>query len=435
MNLRAPILLLAAAGTALGLASCADQPTAPPEPAAEPELLTVPSAVLPGCYQGEHPQSGALWEICVPHDWNGDVVLWAHGYVSPTEALALPDDEVEGTPVWQIVTGLNYVYAATSYRDNGLVAATAVDDLTDLRDIVAEKVGEPRYTYLVGGSEGALATALAIEQSPTAFDGGMPTCGPIGSFRKQIDYFGDFRVVFDYFFPGIMPGTAISIPPEEMNQDRWDKYYAPTIRAAIAAHPDAARQLIEVTGAAVDPADPASVGETAVSLLWYSMFATNDAAAKLGGNPFGNRWRWYRGSDNDWRLNRRVARFRADAVALAAMNAYETTGELKTPAVTIHTTGDPVVPYWHESLYNLKTLFSGTRLRLTSIPARAYGHCEFNVSQVLAGFAILVLRVSLRDLIAYNDVFPSAASRQRFLRLARDGGSNPEVRQRALHPD
>jgi len=59
------------------------------------------------------------------------------------------------------------------------------------------------------------------------------------------------------------------------------------------------------------------VQETAVDLLWYSFFATNDANVKLGGNPFGNRFRFYRGSDNDFRLNWRVQRFRADPGALA----------------------------------------------------------------------------------------------------------------------
>jgi hypothetical protein len=416
---------------AVVLSSCTDQPTAPSEEPSQPQLKTVAAAVPPGCYDGVQ-SSGALWQICVPLTWNGDLVVWAHGYVSPTEPLALPDDAVEGTPVWQIVTGLNYVYAATSYQENGLVAVAAVDDLTELKGIAAALVGEPHFTYLAGGSEGALATTLAIESSRT-FSGGMPTCGPIGSFRKQINHFGDFRVVFDYFFPGIMPGTAISIPPSEMDQDKWDNVYDPAIRAALAANPHAAEQLIRVTGAAVDPADPTSVGETAVRILWYSMFATNDARIKLGGNPFGNRWRWYHGSDNDWRLNSRwwgVARYSAHPAARAAMNAYETSGRLKTPAVTIHTIGDPVVPYWHEPLYNLKTLFAGRRLRLTSIPSSAYGHCEFALSEVLAGFSILVLRVSLRDLIAFEDVFPSGAVRQEFLELAEIEGARPRVMER-----
>ncbi len=415
------------AGLALALSSCADQPTGVPEEAAQPQLLTVTPPVPPGCYVGE--QGGALWQVCVPPEWNTDLVIWAHGYVSPTEPLALPDDAVDGTPIWQIVTGLEYVYATTSYRDNGLVAVDAVADLAALREIVVGIVGEPRFTYLVGGSEGALATTLAIEQPAPPFDGGMPTCGPIGNFRKQINHFGDFRVVFDYFFPGVMPPTPIWIE-EEPSMDKWETVYEPAIRAAILADPHAAEQLIRVTGAAVDPGDPASVLETAVDVLWYSYFATNDANTKLGGNPFGNRWRYYRGSDNDWRLNRNVQRFRADWAALAAMKPYETTGRLRTPAVTLHTTGDPIVPYWHEPLYNLKTWLAGTRLRLTSLPTLAYGHCEFTIQEVLAGFSILVLRVSLRNLLAYEDVFPSIAAQQEFLDLARKEGADPRIVER-----
>ena len=46
-----------------------------------------------------------------------------------------------------------------------------------------------------------------------------------------------------------------------------------------------------------------------INALWYNVFATNDAVSKLGGNPYGNRGRWYFGSSNDLRLNLLVRRF------------------------------------------------------------------------------------------------------------------------------
>ena len=40
-----------------------------------------------GCSEGvmEH---GALYRICFPSTWNGDLVLYAHGYVAPHRELA-----------------------------------------------------------------------------------------------------------------------------------------------------------------------------------------------------------------------------------------------------------------------------------------------------------------------------------------------------------
>ena len=40
-----------------------------------------------------------------------------------------------------------------------------------------------------------------------------------------------------------------------------------------------------------DPPNPATIVNTTVNVLWHNVFGFNDASAKLGGNPFGNRFR------------------------------------------------------------------------------------------------------------------------------------------------
>ena len=55
----------------------------------------------------------------------------------------------------------------------------------------------------------------------------------------------------------------------------------------------------------------------------------------------------------------------------------------------MHTTGDPIVPYWHEPLYTTKTLLNNSALLHINIPVVRYGHCNFEVSEVMAGFALL----------------------------------------------
>jgi hypothetical protein len=254
-------------------------------------------------------------------------------------------------------------------------------------------------------------------------------CGPVGSFRGQIDHVGDFRAAFDYFFPGVIPGPAISIPAAVIAN--WESVYVPKILAALQANQAKTQQLLNVTRAAIDPSDPTSIGETVIGLLWYNVHGTNDAVARLGGNPFDNRSRWYFGSNADFLLNLRIDRYRASSTALNALGAFETTGRLRRTTQALHTTDDPIVPFWHEPVYFTKALFAGSALRLLSLPADRYGHCNFTVNEALASFALLVLRVSGQNLFASADVFPTAASRIEFLDLARAQGADPYVASRA----
>jgi len=46
----------------------------------------------PGCADGVQ-ASGALYRLCLPTvtPWNGDLVLFAHGYIAFNEPLAIPE--------------------------------------------------------------------------------------------------------------------------------------------------------------------------------------------------------------------------------------------------------------------------------------------------------------------------------------------------------
>jgi hypothetical protein len=246
--------------------------------------------------------------------------------------------------------------------------------------------------YLTGASEGGIVTALAVERFPEVFSGGLAACGPVGDFRRQVNWYGDFRVVFDFLFPGVLPGSPVEIPEEVI--EGWDDVYAPRVLEALAASPEATGELLRITKAPWDPADPATREETILGLLWYSVFATNDAVEKLGGQPFDNRWRYYTGARNNLALNLGVERFRADAAALAEIEAsYQTSGDLAIPLVTLHTTGDPIIPFWHEWLYWLKTRGSGSQGLHRNLPVFRYGHCEFEPVEVLVSLGLLVYEV------------------------------------------
>ena len=402
-----------------------------------------------GCLQ-EDDGRGAECLICMPDEdaWNGDLVVYAHGYMAPERPVEVPQDQLvleDGTSITETITALGYGFAATSYVTNGLAIREGVTDVVNLVDTFKATQGvTPTHVYLVGASEGGTVTALATEQHPDVFDGGVAACGPVGDFRRQIDYWGDVRVLFDTFFPGVLPGTAVDIPDElidnwyrcgaddaDPNYGCWEDGdpgggpYEERVRAALLSSPSKTQQLLRVARVPTNRLDPTANVDALVQLLWYNVFATNDGVAKLGGQPFDNNPRWYWGSANDWWLNRNVARFDADPAALAAIEEhYQTSGELSVPIVTLHTLKDPVVPYWHEPIYRWKVWSNGDDALHTNIPSLRYGHCAFGAGEATFSLGLLVYRVT-GDLPLSPDEVLSPAQQMEYDQLMESQGLGP----------
>jgi len=338
-----------------------------------------------GCHDGTIAATGALYRVCFPSGWNGQLVVYAHGYVAADAPLAIPDDQIEGQSVVQVVNGLGYGYATTSYRANGLVADEAVEDVSQLVDEVRRRfTPDPSRSFVVGVSDGGLVAALAAERRPDRFNGALALCGPVGDFTGQIDYFGDFRVLFDYFFPGVIPGGPVDIPDTVRTQ--WTSVFAAKVTAALQADNQATLELLTVSGAPHDAQDLPSATNTALEILAYDIFALPDARQRLGGQPYDNIGRVYQGSSDDGALNAGVARVAADAAARTGLDAFETSGTLTVPVATLHTTRDPVVPVSQESSYADKVAAQGATSLLSQLTPDRYGHCNFTGAEVLQAF-------------------------------------------------
>lgn len=385
------LLLFALATALVGGAGGAQQTRA-----AHHDAPAAPVAAA-GCTELPRP-GGALWKICYPTpitNWNTAVAVWAHGYEPPGFARTYQDHLADGTPISDIVTGLGFAFITSTYPANGLVVLDAKQDLQAL--LAFFKADAPAPTsrvLLIGASMGGLIATQLVEQTSGVFDGALAVCGLAGDFRRQINYWGDFNALYRTFFSDVVAGWD---PPPGITttQALWEATYAPSIAAGVTANITATQGLLATSRAAVDLQNPTTAVTTVVGLAYFSFLSSEDAALRLGGNPFENRATWYRGLatfTDTMRLNKAAPRFAASPAAISAMEAYTTTGQLNVPLVVMHTTLDPVVPVDQTLLYILKARGAGST-NVTPYLVRRYGHCAFTADEVQAAFAVLLSKV------------------------------------------
>ena len=286
----ARLALLVAAGCFLpGLIAAAEDDVPPTAICPNTEVsfsgvITVPDG----------PPAGAEYVVCMPAPdaWIGDVVIFVHGIVDPREGPGeiesiLGQLDTNGLIIPATITELGYAFAVLSRSDLGLSdAQLANSELIELVAAFAEGVNAssvfPEFeglVYLVGPSLGSLFTTLLVEERADVFDGGLAACGPIGSFRRQVNYWGDVLVVFDYFFPQFeLLNPPSEVPPTQAEVavlredilDVWgesDEGLGGAIRAALEASPETAQDIASVVKVTTDPTGDKSVADTVFESL------------------------------------------------------------------------------------------------------------------------------------------------------------------------
>ncbi len=372
------------AATAVLLAACSDRQLAAPE-ATMVISADRQNAVGPQEVRGEI-GPGALYLLSIPANWKGDLVLYAHGYFFPTDPIALPN-------IPRLRDGflaLGYGVAYSSYSENGFAIKDGVLRTRQLRGLFASNFGQPKRTYLVSSSMGAGVALRLAEENAQLYDGVLPMCGIVGGAQMELDYFFNVRVLFDYFYPGVIPGDAVHVPA---GLD-FDRDVAPAAVGAILADPARAMEL-----ASVDQVDIqyANLGELISSILNPLFFVTagffpDDIRERTHGHDFfDNAGIVYSGSSDDAALNAGVDRFAAAPDAQEFLSHwYEPDGNLAMPVLTLHNARDPVVPQLHDAAFRASVAAAGKADLLLQRPVSGFGHCRWSTSESLAAFQDLV---------------------------------------------
>ena len=317
--------------------------------------------------------NGAKFRINMPANWNGGLVVYCHGY----NPKPVTFDE-KPNPVLDVFLAQGYAVAQSGYAAGGWAIQEAAVDTESLRRYFVKKYGKTKETYITGHSMGGFLTMELMEQNPSVYDAGMPMCGPLAPTVQFIARGAfDSRVLFDYYFPGVLPGP-LSIPADFQNT------------------PDLAKKVEEMLDAAPEKAavlkrqQGTKSNKDLAGVLTFLTYLMKELQERAGGNPFDNRNIIYSNTDDDNTVNAGVKRFTADPKAVEYLRTFYTpTGKIARPMLAIHTSYDPLVPVSVPNSYQSLVDGAGTSNLFVQQYVKHDGHCRILPEEVKKGFSQL----------------------------------------------
>lgn len=341
---------------------------------------------------------GSRYALLVPTDWNGDAVFYAHGLREPAE----PVDLDLGTEVQSLVDGLGamgYAVAYSSFSSNGLNVADGIQRTHQLRGLFASRFGTPVRSYLVGRSMGAVIAEALAEKHPSQYDGALLMCGELGGFGFEISYMANIRLLFDYFYPGVLPGQLGHMPP---NVDLVNDIIIPA-QTAIVSDPTGLSAMLQIDDLYIPGSNLTEKITSILNVVGFHALAANDVVQRARGRlPFDNADYVYTSqtlpSTVMDAVNAGIARYSITPDAVAFLQrSYEPTGAISFPELTLHGEQDYIAPFVHESMFLQRVTGAGaTNLLVQRSITGTFGHCKFdsdpavNLQTMLSAFDDLV---------------------------------------------
>ena len=132
---------------------------------------------------------GATYVMDYPAKWNGTLILYSHGYVTPGSPNPAYDYGDGDTAYF--LFNLGYAFAGSSYATTGWAVEQALPDQMATLGAFESLFGTPTQTIAWGHSMGGLITAALVQQYPTQFAGAIPMCGVVaggvGFWNEALD--------------------------------------------------------------------------------------------------------------------------------------------------------------------------------------------------------------------------------------------------------
>lgn len=387
-----PLTLGLAATTLASPAAAAPGPhPQPPEVQYSLDETTLPFEALPGTTTTRSwgVLDGAGYRIEVPDDWNGDLVMWAHGYRGTGPELTV-DTPPAGLRQYLVDEG--YAWAASSYDQNGYDVVSGVRSTHRLVEHVDETVGEPDRRYLAGVSMGGHVTGVSIEQYPHEYDGALPVCGVMGD-RRLFDTFLDYNAAAQALTdtPPVYPAPAdyVATTAAQMKTELGAPY--PTVLT------EAGEDLRALTEQRTGGDRPLfEQGFAAFADFLFTVYPVLPGLGEEEGAVGGNADTVYQLDADpaltaeEQALNEEVLRVEAARKPRGLSGVPAIRGRFDVPVLTMHDLGDLFVPFSMEQEYARDAARRGNSDLLVQRAIRAVEHCDFSPEEYQQAFADLV---------------------------------------------
>jgi len=323
---------------------------------------------------------GAAYRIDLPANWNHSLVVFYHGYALRPATFHIAERLVgQQQPFFE----RGYAVAQSAYSKTGWALEQAYPETESLRRYFIRKYGQPRETYVAGGSMGGQLVAITLELNPKPYLGGLDLCGSVGPTYESFGNRFAMRAAFDYYFPDVMP-PLVPVPAdfEDTVGDR-DK-----VLVALRSNPASAALMRNLTGLHTDL-------DLAHDIAYWT-FVVGDMQHRGGGNPFDNRNYIYSGTNptssaTDLELNQKVKRYAASPQARAyLLRHYTPNGHIGRPMLALHTIYDPIVQISQLGLYDREVQAAGAQENFVQQIVDREGHCNFTQIEIGDAFDEMV---------------------------------------------
>lgn len=368
---------------------------------------------------------GATYVIDVPPLWNGTLLLYSHGYVVPGSPNPAADVGDPLTGGYMLAAG--YALAGSSYATTGWAVQQAIPDQIATLDAFETAVGTPIKTIAWGHSLGGMITAGLVQEFPDRFNAALPMCGVVsggvGTWNGSLD--------LAFIFNTLVAGGSLQVVditnPDQNLTNAEEILAVASTSAQGQARVALAAALADLPGwfdpTSPEPARTDYAAQISNQFLWLSevdfpfIFALRaELEARAGGNPS-----WNTGVNYEMKLQhsvdyaevralyaaaglsleadlatlKKAKRIAADPGAVAYLSdniIYN--GQLPFPVLTLHTTGDGLVPVENESAYRrvVDEAHDSAMLRQTFV--HRAGHCAFTPAETITALETLDLRLT-----------------------------------------
>lgn len=339
-----------------------------------PGLLQAVPAAADGPIFRKGVNADVDFQISVPTNWNGGLVLFAHGYQGEGSGRGT----VIEPPIAQHLTQQGYAWATSGYRAKGYRPDWFLEDILTIRQQFIAEFGMPRWTIVYGQSMGGDVAVATLELHPTTFQGGLVECGVVDGVGLM-DWYYAYTAAAEYF-SGVRLLDVARIDASLVN-GKW----LPAMGTP-GAFTERGRLFDNVV-------KHLAGGDVALRLEGLSHHYTSNLYSRDPG-PGGAREFARHADTTQYRyeidpgmgidaatINREIRRVTPAPNARShAPNAVfaERTGRISVPLLTLHETADFRVPFRLEQDYRRRTLAVGTDRFLVQRVVQGIGHCAID---------------------------------------------------------